>query len=190
MLADVAHHGSRDDFVRVAVLRQLPAEFLAIIIRCCLDCIVQFRYRSDLCLVQICHETGVNNCPVLVSHRDSLRHIADRASAAGAEQCQRWSKQKKRDVLLAVELHDLRQDGERRVVYHHVLRSVLFRLVVTARIERTDEVLAVELVFFRHPLSDGVVYALRCVAVVCCFLRLELVQEVVVLVVPFFSAVV
>ena len=50
--------------------------------------------------------------------------------------------------------------------------------------------LAVELVFFRYPLSDGVVYALRCVAVVCCFLRLELVQEVVVLVVPFFSAVV
>ena len=87
--------------------------------------------------------------------------------------------------MLRVPLDDLRQDAEGRIVDDDAAGLVLLLLVVAARIERPDEVLLVQPVLAGHPVGDGLVDLLRRVAVVGRVLRLELVQELLVLVFAF-----
>ena len=90
--------------------------------------------------------------------------------------------------MFTVEVQDLSQDRKRRVVDHDVHVLVVLFLIVAAGVEWPNELLPVELVLFSDPCRDGLINDVRCVAVVGRFLWLELVQELVVLVVPFFAA--
>ena len=87
--------------------------------------------------------------------------------------------------MLRVPFDDLRQDAEGRIVDDDAAGLVFLLLIVAARIERPDEVLLVQTVLAGHPVGDGLVDLLRRVAVVGRVLRLELVQELLVLVFAF-----
>ena len=177
-------------FIRVGILRQLSLQSDAVLIRRLLYCFTKLRYGPDFCFVQVRDETGVNDGPVLVCHVHACRKVTHGTRPAGSEQGQRRPKQEERDVLRGVKVQDLGEDAEGWVVNHHILRPILFGLIVSARIERTDEVLPVDLVLLGHPVRDSIVHDVRRVAVVGRLFGLELVQEVVVLVVAFFAAVV
>ena len=89
-----------------------------------------------------------------------------------------------------VEVEDLSQDAEGRVVHDDRPLPVLLLLIVPARIEGPDEVLPVQPVLLLHPCRDGLIDQVRRVAVVGRLLDLELVQEGVVLLVVLLAAVV
>ena len=90
--------------------------------------------------------------------------------------------------MLIIEAEDLCQNTERRVVNDDRVACVLLVLIVAARIKRAHEVVAFYVVLFDDPASDRVIYNIGRVTVIGRFLGLELLEEVVVFVVAFFSA--
>ena len=87
--------------------------------------------------------------------------------------------------MLLVERHDLGEDREGRVVYHHVGRFVLFPLVVALRDEGAHEVRLVQAVVLRHVVGHRLVDDRGRVAVVGGAFGLELSQELLILLVIF-----
>ena len=87
--------------------------------------------------------------------------------------------------MVFVPLQDLRQDGKRRIVHDYLALAVFLVLIVSARIKRPHEVLPVQAEFLRHPAGYDVIHVLRRVTVVRGLFGFELLQEIVILFVPF-----
>ena len=144
------------------------------------------RLRTDLAGLQVRYERGADGRAVRVDDRDAC---AEHRGMSGSrrEDGQSRSEEEKLHAVLRVPLDDLRQDAEWRVIHDDAAGLVLLLLVVTARIERPDEVLPAEPILSGRPVGDGLVDLLRRVAIVSRVLCFELVQELLVLVFAFFS---
>ena len=82
-----------------------------------------------------------------------------------------------------IEFYNLGKDRKRRIVHDDAAVRVVVAFVVAARVERSNEIRAIHAILLLHPRHDRVVNVIRRVAVVCRFLRLELLKERVVLLV-------
>ena len=101
-----------------------------------------------------------------------------------------WSEQEELDPVVYIEMNDFGKNGERRVVYHYRILAILLVLIVSARIERADEVRPFHLVAVCYIFGHYFVDVVRCVAVVGCFRVFELFQEFLVLIALPFCAIV
>ena len=145
------------------------------------------RQRRECSVPEVRQEGGVDARAVLVG---DPRISADRAYVLPrriSEDAQARSKEKEPDPLLGEVVHDLGEDRKRRVVDHDVLRPVLLLLVVSARIERPPEVLPVDSVLLLYPCRHDLVNVVWSVAVVGRLLGLELLQKLIVFLVPFLT---
>ena len=163
--------------VRIVILRQLFCRGLFVSVVFALDDLVQLRHGSHLHVLrlQVCQKAGVYVGPVLVGDLYPARQRG--AGGGGGEQRQRRREEKEAPAGLGVEGHDLGQNGKRRIVHDHGLRLVSLPPVVAARPKRSDEVRRVEPVLPRDPARYRVIDVFRRVAVVGCFLALELIDE-------------
>ena len=111
--------------------------------------------------------------------------VAEYRRAAGmprvSDARQRRSEKEESDPALEVEAHDLREDGERRIVDHDAVGGVLRVRVVAAGEERAHRLRAVDAVTVHAPRQYCLVHVRRRVRVVARVARLELVDELVVL---------
>lgn len=85
--------------------------------------------------------------------------------------------QKESDAALYVPADYLGDYGERWIVYDNVVRPILELLEVAARVERPDNVAALDVAFLPHPIEYYVVDWRRGVAVVGRQLGFELLHE-------------
>ena len=128
------------------------------------------------------HDRAVLERDVVVA--EDRRH----AGMPGVSQhCQRRREKEERNAALAVEVDDLREDRERRVVDDGAAVWIVKALVVTAGEERTDNFAAFERVALHRPCADSCVHVRRREAVVGRALRLELLDEALVVCVSLFS---
>ena len=86
------------------------------------------------------------------------------------------------DSVLVVELHNLADYRERRIVDDDTVLLVLVPLIVSTGPERADHVVTLHTVHLADPVKDRLVYVVRREAVVRCFLRFELVDKLSVLI--------
>ena len=118
MHAQIVHHGGCQDVIRIAVLWELLGLLLLFdrpLVSLC-DDLLQIRSTHDFVFaVQICQEGRVHFCAVFVGDwrgRADVRQFV----ALFVQRCERWSVKKKRYVTIQIEVDDLRQDRERRIV--------------------------------------------------------------------------
>ena len=83
--------------------------------------------------------------------------------------------------MLEIKIHDFRQNRERRIVDNDASVWILRTLVVSAGKERTDDFSASQPVLCDRPVFYYLVNPRRRVTVVCCLLRFELVNELLIL---------
>ena len=181
-------HGRRRNIVRIAINRDLFARLCESIIHGLADVFMKIRCGAcpNVVRLQVRHEGRGDVRPVRINDRDaSAKHRSEGGSRR--EHGQSRSEQEKLHVVIHVPPDDLRKDRKRRIVYDDIAGVILFLLVVPPRVKRPDEVLGIKLVGVRDPLFHGVVNFLRRVAVVRCMLRLELIQELLILILTFLS---
>ena len=76
------------------------------------------------------------------------------------------SEQEKRNAPLWVELDDVHEYAERRIVDHHPVLRIFGVLIVSAWVERPQHHLASHVVYLSHILQDRIVYVRRRVCVI------------------------
>ena len=102
---------------------------------------------------------------------------ARQCRGGGGEKGQGRGEEEEAHAVVLVEVQYLCEDGERWVVDDDAALGVFLRLVIAARVEGADEVLAADLVLVLDPLGHGLVDHGGRVAVVGRLLRLELVEK-------------
>ena len=90
--------------------------------------------------------------------------------------------------MVGIPPYNFRQYTERRIIDNDSAGRIFFLLVISIRIKRTNEIVLLQVIFFRHPIRDGCINGIRSIAIICRFLCLELVQEFIVLAVTFLTA--
>ena len=95
---------------------------------------------QDVSFLDVRDETSVDRCPVLVCDVTICRNVTHTRDPSAA-QCQRRSEEKKQDSLFLIKSDNLRQNRKRRIVHDDPPRWIFFVLIISARIERTDEIL-------------------------------------------------
>lgn len=91
-------------------------------------------------------------------------------------------KQEKLDPSFQIEPDNLRDDRKGRVVDHHAIIGIDQALVITTRIERTDNGHSVDIAMIGYILQNIVVHRWRRIAVVGRFLGLEFLNKSIVIV--------
>ena len=86
-------------------------------------------------------------------------------------------KQEEINVVRVIKVHDLRQDGKRRIVDHDRTVRIRHFLIVAARIKRPHDRTACQAVLVNRPDLDRLVHWCRRVAVIRGFLRLEFIDK-------------
>ena len=151
------------------------------------DHLVECWNRSESVVrIHVRDEPGPDRCAVFVCDvriRCDITHIA----LLRCDQRESRSEQEKLDFFICVKSDYLGQDRERRIVHDDVVLLILHPFIVAARIERTHELVLLHFELIRYPVAYCLEDVVRCVAVVRCFLQLELLQEVIVLVIVFLS---
>ena len=121
---------------------------------------VQIRSRDGHSVaVEVAGEVAADGRTVAeldVSADDDSRTAAEHAADGQAR-----TEQEERDVAGAVELHYLREDGKRRIVYHHAVIRIDRVLVAAARVEGPQYGLAREVSHRADILHDSLVHVLR-----------------------------
>ena len=137
---------------------------------------------EDVLPVQVRHEARAHDGAVLVGDVGIADDVVDLHAAPAAEAGERRRKQEEPDAVLEVERLDPGEDGERRVVDHDAALRVLEGLVVAARPERPHDVRLLNAPSLSHVVEHDGVHLRRRVAVVRGPLRLELLDEALVVV--------
>ena len=144
---------------------------------------VELRLSYDQAIVQVCHEGRVDGRPVVVSDRGGGDKMAALRPASDDEVRQIRSKKEVLDPVRVVEVDDLRDYAEGRIIQYDRVRLVGVSLIIAARIERPDDPGPVEAVVVGHPVGDRLVYDLGRVALVGRLFRLEFLHELFVIVI-------
>ena len=130
---------------------------------------------------EACEEANIHLRAVVEGERVAAEHGGAARMPRMAEHGQRRREEEERNAARQVKVHDLREDGEWRVVDYHAALRVLRVRVVAAREERAHDLRAVDAVAALGPRQDRLVHVRRRVSVVRGVARLELVDELVVL---------
>ena len=184
MHGDVAQHRTGQDLRRVLVDR---LRLILLLDRLQRRAQIRRTLRQDPRL-HVCQERRQHLGAVLVDDLRVRDHRADTGSGLRVAQTGETGREQE-EVLPrpSIEAHNLGQNREGRIVHHDAAVRVLIVLVVTTRVERPDERVRGEGILGGDPARDNVVDLARCVAVVRGLLRLELVQELVIFIVPFLA---
>ena len=178
-------HDGGEDLGRVAVLEvdRLGDLGAALLVRGLYRRGEVGRRADDVVGIEVGDERRVDHGAVLVGDLAVAEQVGD-VLAEPRERRECRPEQQEPDAVRAVPPDDLGLDGEGRVVDHDAPLGVVEALIVAAWVERAHERGAVDPVGGGGPVGDGVVDLGRRVAVVGCPLVLELLEELVVLVVP------
>ena len=134
----------------------------------------------------ICDESSVDSCTVLVRNRTVSRYITYFTVPPASQKSQLRPEQEKPDLVVAVKIYYFRKNRKRRVVNNYNTRAITFPLIVTAWIKRPHEFFFVEFVFFCDPVGNRVINSIRSIAIIGRFFSFKLIKEAVVLIVAFF----
>ena len=179
VLAPSLHHGGGDNVIGVLVLRQIHVLAPVQLVHLGIDGLAERgRCAGDDALVVARDEARPHNHAVLVLDVAAAQDVAHaHACLRAGKKRQRRREQEEWDAARKVELANLGKHRERRVVEHDHAVGVIKALVIPAGIKRTHHFRRVDAVLGARPVLDDLVHLRRRVAIVGGLLRLELLDE-------------
>ena len=164
-VGDGLHVAHAQHLVRICVLSQLLR--LSLLALACLDGFLQRRCCHGRHVgKKVGDEVAPHHRAVLEDDALSSYHHRRGSFADVVEDCHAVCEEEEGDVLLHVEAHDLRRQGEWRVVDDDSVFGVRLVDVVTARVEGTHDVPPLQADLAPHILHHGLVHVLGRVCVV------------------------
>ena len=136
----------------------------------------QIRCRYNFFTPQVCHKRCVYACSVFVNHTAAASNVVCSASH-NSQQCQSWCKKKICNAVFGIPFADFRNNGKWRIVNNNAPLGIVFFFVIPSGIKRANNRWIAKFIFFQAPPFGYIVNIFWCVAIVRCFLRLELFKE-------------
>ena len=124
----------------------------------------------------VCHEGNADIRAVIKRHDCTASDIIQLATP-NTEKRKSWGEQKESDAIPHIPVADLGDDRERRVIYNNGILVIGHRLIIAARIERTQHLRARQAITINGPIFNRRVNILRRVAVVRRFLWHEFLNK-------------